>query len=875
FRLSAETGEQQAMYRLPLRRERYSLAEAQSFTLGPEGAPVGAAVVGTTAAGLQLTLSTNDTKVTNQHRLDQPSLGDSWELFFDLRPEAQRGGLYGPGAFQATVVPATIEQATASWKAGAGPIHPGIAVQGTRSDTGSETTVSLTWDEVRKLVGRRPSSFDFGLTLNSSDDGDKLTGRAHKFANADSNRLTSACATFALDAEGGAAAEQQPAVLPPELAKSRIWGYLAVTDDRVLGTVGTMTESDYIFGLDKADGRLRWLYTAQQSVSHNAIAIGDGRVYVIDRTSAAQLEQMKRRGGAVTATTTLVALDVATGETLWKTDRDIAGRSELWFANGVLLATSRGAMTAYSPGDGEVIWAGAARSRRFPVIVGNTIYGEPGAYDLRTGQPTTRAHPLTREATSWNFARAYGCGFVSAAPTMLFFRSGALGFYDLAGDSGIHNFGGIRPGCFINMIAAGGLVLIPEGSSSCTCSYNYQTSVALAPMTRNEDWSVFSQPTGAGIMRDLALNLGAPGDRRDAEGTMWVSYPRPDFHAALKVPLVADIPAGGGYYHQSTDAVEIRGTRRSWLYGSGCRGLRSLELPLVMDRRVAAPPCGRPPKVDGVLNDPCWDGTAPLVLADGAHRRDPNASAFLRSDEDNLYVGLQRRAPRAPGRTVSWTMATEGDDADVARDDSWTVLLSDKSRKLYIQLAVSASSARLDGTFTYGEDKALNRQWNGIWLSEVAVRPDAWTAELAVPWETLAALGLQRNRLTVDVKGTNRTGLGPPGIALNVAATPGFADVFFGELPEPEPKTYTVRLHFAELGDARAGERVFDIKLQDRIVLQDFDVVREAGNPCVAVVKEFAGIGATETMKIEFVPKAEAFTVANAPILSALELAAQ
>ncbi|MFQ5809797.1 MAG: PQQ-binding-like beta-propeller repeat protein, partial [Armatimonadota bacterium] len=224
FRLSAETGEQQAMYRLPLRRERYSLAEAQTFSLGPEGASVGTVVVGTTAAGLELTLSTNDTTVTNRHRVDQPRLGDSWELFFDFRPEAQRGGLYGPGAFQVIVVPATIEQATTSWKAGAGPAHPGIAVRGTRSDTGSETMVSLSWDEVRRLVGRRPSTFDFGVTLNSSDDGDKVAGRTHKFANADSKRLTSACATFAVDVEGEGAAEQDGALLAPELAESRIWG---------------------------------------------------------------------------------------------------------------------------------------------------------------------------------------------------------------------------------------------------------------------------------------------------------------------------------------------------------------------------------------------------------------------------------------------------------------------------------------------------------------------------------------------------------------------------------------------------------------------------------------------------------------------------
>ena len=43
------------------------------------------------------------------------------------------------------------------------------------------------------------------------------------------------------------------------------------------------------------------------------------------------------------------------------------------------------------------------------------------------------------------------------------------------------NFGGIRPGCWINIIPAGGMVLIPEASSGCTCGYPMQTSVGYVP----------------------------------------------------------------------------------------------------------------------------------------------------------------------------------------------------------------------------------------------------------------------------------------------------------------------------------------------------------------------------------------------------------
>ncbi|HPO07028.1 MAG TPA: hypothetical protein PLZ55_00050, partial [bacterium] len=41
-----------------------------------------------------------------------------------------------------------------------------------------------------------------------------------------------------------------------------------------------------------------------------------------------------------------------------------------------------------------------------------------------------------------------------------------------------------RPGCWINIIPAGGLVLIPESSSGCICPYSIQTSMALAPRER-------------------------------------------------------------------------------------------------------------------------------------------------------------------------------------------------------------------------------------------------------------------------------------------------------------------------------------------------------------------------------------------------------
>jgi hypothetical protein len=57
-----------------------------------------------------------------------------------------------------------------------------------------------------------------------------------------------------------------------------------------------------------------------------------------------------------------------------------------------------------------------------------------------------------------------------------------LGYIDLSGEGGTENYGGIRPGCWINAVPAGGILLVPDASSRCMCSYLIKSSIALAPL---------------------------------------------------------------------------------------------------------------------------------------------------------------------------------------------------------------------------------------------------------------------------------------------------------------------------------------------------------------------------------------------------------
>lgn len=62
--------------------------------------------------------------------------------------------------------------------------------------------------------------------------------------------------------------------------------------------------------------------------------------------------------------------------------------------------------------------------------------------------------------------------------------------------------------------------------------------------------------------------------------------------------------------------------------------------------------------------------------------------------------------------------------------------------------------------------------------------------------------------------------------------------------------TCTVRLCFIEPDDIAAGQRVFDIALQDQVVMNDLDIARETGGSMKSLVKEFKSVQVNGALKI-------------------------
>jgi len=289
-----------------------------------------------------------------------------------------------------------------------------------------------------------------------------------------------------------------------------VWGYIACVDGTLFGTLSNtehvvrwrwvgsdmrtqFTESTLLFALDAKTGALKWRYTPEHSIRNNAIAIGGGRVYLIDHPMALgdrlDQEAAKRRGEDTPEppTGTLVALNAADGTPAWKCSEDIYGTLlALSQEHNVLLMTYQdtrfklpsergGRMAAFRASDGERLWDVEAKYGSRPIVNGGTIYAQPSAWDLLSGRQK-----------EFQFSRSYGCGILAGSRNLMVFRSATLGYADLLDYQGTENYGGIRPGCWINSIPAGGLVLMPDATDRCTCSYLIKASIALQPCSDRE-----------------------------------------------------------------------------------------------------------------------------------------------------------------------------------------------------------------------------------------------------------------------------------------------------------------------------------------------------------------------------------------------------
>lgn len=399
------------------------------------------------------------------------------------------------------------------------------------------------------------------------------------------------------------------------------WGYVATEGGMLFGSATAAGRTcDRLFAIDLATGATRWQYKGP-GIPHPSISVADGRVFVVEDRAATsgqrlallhdRLDGMKpkeaERSMKEAAVRFAVCLDARDGKKLWERPMDLTGGigGLYWSSLGTMAA--RGTLVifgVYTDGhfwkdffagqfesrrivaldtkDGHPLWDKKVGYRVRPLIVGDTLHAEPWAYDLRTGKQRDRVNPVTGHRESWQFPRpGHHCGPPVAAQNVMLFRSGHIGYWDLEHDAGTMHFSGQRMGCWINFIVAGGLAMIPEASSGCMCPFPNVCTVVFSPRAQDRAWAKTSLVGGVLPVKHLALNLGAPGDRKAPDGTLWLAYPRPTGSLVLGFEATFTAYPAGGAFVRSTDFTEVEATPNPWLYASGYQGLRQFEIPLL------------------------------------------------------------------------------------------------------------------------------------------------------------------------------------------------------------------------------------------------------------------------------------------------------
>ncbi len=431
----------------------------------------------------------------------------------------------------------------------------------------------------------------------------------------------------------------------------RNWGYVAQHDGILYGTStihgelaaalrrrGRTVDSatDKIFAVDPKSGQRLWTYNGH-NIMHVTITIGGGQMFFVestisqeereallrqDKTELKNLgpeeakkkeEELKRLDVRMA-----IALDARTGQEHWRHAIDVTnctnvsaggGNLTLMYHDDHLLICGANANGHYwkqflggefsqrrllvlEAKQGQKLWSRDANYMNRPTIVENVVIAEPWAFELHSGEPKKRQNPLTGEESDWQFSRpGHHCGVVTATPNMMFFRSGFIGYYDLYADSGTKHFSGQRLGCWVNAIPGNGLVMIPEASAGCVCLFSITSTVVLEPREdRSPSWGIYSLAGPTTPVQQLAVNLGAPGDRRDSFDRLWLSYPRPatvgrmEFVFDIKPQLLPE----GKFEARNDESLIIENADVPWLFTSQARGMQRCELPLVGPNDPAA-----------------------------------------------------------------------------------------------------------------------------------------------------------------------------------------------------------------------------------------------------------------------------------------------
>jgi outer membrane protein assembly factor BamB len=378
------------------------------------------------------------------------------------------------------------------------------------------------------------------------------------------------------------------------------WGRIRVQEDLLLAPIcrdyqaGGKSHGKLpveLVAMNRHTGEKLWAHKAYMSFP--VLSVGADKIFCYDGL----LEDFygdKRRKGLVPKSSDvkfIKALDIKTGQELWKRMTDLAAT---WTGysrrQDILMISNKAGMVAIRGQDGTELWRKEAEGQGFRghpesvwdkiIVTDDRIIDQRGpgfAYELATGNPVLRKHPLTNQPVEWQFTKAgHHCNYAVASPHLLTFRAAEAGFCDLASGN-TSRLQGFRSGCRNSLIPANGVLNSPNMSHACVCGFPIFTSLALVHQPENEIWS-YSPLTLTKEQRveRVGINFGAPGDRLAANGTLWLDYP----NVGGSSPAIGLKLTGPEQRLFQTHSAMIAKDDLDWVAASGVEGASNITVTL-------------------------------------------------------------------------------------------------------------------------------------------------------------------------------------------------------------------------------------------------------------------------------------------------------
>ncbi|MCG8585213.1 MAG: PQQ-binding-like beta-propeller repeat protein [Pirellulales bacterium] len=363
---------------------------------------------------------------------------------------------------------------------------------------------------------------------------------------------------------------------------------------------GDRMPMSHVFAVDRKSGTLLWSHRAKWGFNNRAFVATDSRVFCTDLLQNDAVEGFLEAGRKLPAADfALRAFDLKSGSEVWtkKLDNLIKyltyvdkndmllvpnryGRTwtgKGWAWPGVPERETRrksgrpnGTMWAYRGKTGELIWEVSEQHYDGPFSVfGEKILNRYGtSFDPKTGKLATRVSPLTGIEESYGFKKS-GCAVLGGCDSIVAWRTA---YHDMNTGTSVQ-LPGFEAGCTTSLLPAGGVLNMPNFGMFHLRSR--VPAVALAHRPSAKPWSSFqvTRARDETPLRRIGFNLGAPGDRFDKDGTLWVRAYQ------------------GGRELKTTVAPKesirwfVAGDAADWIGQSGVEGATSIRVPTALNQK--------------------------------------------------------------------------------------------------------------------------------------------------------------------------------------------------------------------------------------------------------------------------------------------------